>query len=81
MAVRYSVDRGRFVVSAPRRWTTAQLGDTGVIANYDLRADGRSLAVLMPSEPGPVNATPFVLVTNFPDEIRRLLSESAAPGG
>ena len=79
MAVHYSVDDHRFVAAPPLRWTPAQLGDTGVIANYDLRADGAFLAALMPSVPTPA-ANQFILVTNFPDEIQRRLTESAPPG-
>jgi len=77
MAVRYSVDRGRFAAAQPRRWTPVQLADTGVIANYDVRADGKSLAALMPSVPASTRANQFILVTNFSDEIRRRLTESA----
>jgi eukaryotic-like serine/threonine-protein kinase len=79
MAVHYSVEHGTFSPGPPRPWTPIQLGDTGVIANYDLRSDGKSLVALMPSVRTPLIANQFILVTNFSDEVRRRLAESAAP--
>jgi serine/threonine-protein kinase len=71
MAATYAVEQGEFVPAAPRPWSTMRLGDTGVIANFDVGTDGRSIAALVPAsdEPAPRNLITFV--TNIFDEIER----------
>jgi serine/threonine-protein kinase len=76
MVVSYSVKDGALIAARPRAWTARALGDTGVIANFDVDpARGRVLA-LMPAgaarqQPSPNHVT---ITLNGADEIGRRLS-------
>jgi hypothetical protein len=72
MAVRYTVRGGAFVVDKPTEWSRTRLGDTGVLANFDVSADGRRLIALMPAErPQDVQAqTNASFILNFFEMIR-----------
>jgi eukaryotic-like serine/threonine-protein kinase len=47
MVVDYAVEDDAFVPAVPRAWSPKRLGDTGVIANFDVAGDGRSVAALV----------------------------------
>ena len=68
MAVKYTVKGNVFVPDKPRVW--AKLGGA---TDFDLSADGRRLAVIMPvgpsESPKPVHEVTFLF--NFFDELRR----------
>jgi Tol biopolymer transport system component len=49
MVVTYSVKDGMFVAGRPRPWTPRNIGDTGVIANFDFDPRGRRVLALMPA--------------------------------
>jgi hypothetical protein len=73
--VPYRVERGAFVVGAPRPWPGARVAPfepSYTIRNFDLSPDGERLLVLGPPEPAPppsrVGATLFL---NFFDELKR----------
>lgn len=73
MVVPYEVKDGAFVAGRPRPWTAPALGETGVIANYDVdAATGRVLALMPSSAAGPPQSPGHVTVRlNAADEIRR----------
>ncbi len=71
MVATYAVEQGKFVPATPRPWTTMQLADTGVIANFDVAADGRSIAALVPAAGAQPPRNRITFVTNFFDEIER----------
>jgi serine/threonine-protein kinase len=71
MVVPYSVEGGAFVPTSPRNWSEMRLGDTGVIANFDVAADGRSIAALVPAAAERSNRNQVTFVTNFFAEIER----------
>jgi len=73
MVLPYTVRGDTFVAGRPKAWSPAPLGDTGVLANFDVSADGRRVAALMPAgraenEARRGHAT-FIL--NFGDLVRR----------
>jgi eukaryotic-like serine/threonine-protein kinase len=73
MQVSYTVRGGSFVASRPTAWGRTQLGNTGVLANFDVSPDGRRVVALMPdaqtkNETGRNHVT-FIL--NFADLVRR----------
>jgi hypothetical protein len=45
MLVNYRVRDGQFEVDSPVRWSDAQLGDIGVLMNFDVAPDGRVVAL------------------------------------
>jgi eukaryotic-like serine/threonine-protein kinase len=47
-AVGWRVRNGTFEVAEPKLWSDARLGDTGVLPNFDVAANGRILALLPP---------------------------------
>jgi serine/threonine-protein kinase len=73
MVSTYSVKDGVFVVDKPREWASTQLGDTGVLSNFDLNADGTHAIALMPAaKPQDQQSANHVTVAlNFPGEVRR----------
>jgi Tol biopolymer transport system component len=72
----YSVKEGEFQADTPRLWSKMRLADTGVLANYDVAADGSHIVALLPvTDPGEQQAQNHVtLLTNFFDELRRRVS-------
>ncbi len=48
MSVDWRVRNGAFEVGPPRSWSATRLGDTGVLPNYDVAANGAMLALLPP---------------------------------
>ena len=73
MVSTYAVKDGSFVVDRPRAWTSAKLGDTGVLSNFDLDADGKRVVGLVPvARPEEEQSLNHVTVAlNFSDEVRR----------
>lgn len=49
MVVPFSVKDGVFTPAAPRAWTSTQLADTGVLANFDVHPDGTRVVGLLPA--------------------------------
>lgn len=76
MVVTYRMVAGKFVPDQPRPWTDVRVGDTGVLPNFDVSADGEHVAVLMPvakrSEEGRTRVT-FLL--HFSDLLRERLPQ------
>jgi Tol biopolymer transport system component len=72
MAAPYRVEAGSFVVETPKLWSSEQLAETGVVSNFDLSPDGKSVAALMPAldpdEQAPRNQVSFFL--NFFPELQ-----------
>ncbi len=73
MAATCSIKGGSFVVDSVRQWTPARLAETGVLANFDLAADGKRIVALVPSgkpeDQQSENHVTFML--NFIAEIER----------
>jgi serine/threonine-protein kinase len=74
MVVPYRIESGEFVAEAPRLWSTKRLAETGVIANYDVAADGKSVVAVIDVSAPPARDQ-VTVVTNFLDEIRRAVPE------
>lgn len=76
MVATYKDTGGSYVTGIPQAWSLRQLGDTGVLPNFDVAADGKRIAVLTPvsrSEDRPsLNHVTFLL--NFSEEIHRRTS-------
>jgi eukaryotic-like serine/threonine-protein kinase len=76
MVVAYTVKDGVFTPAAPRAWSSTQLADTGVLANFDVHPDGLRVVGLLPAPLAgaeqPRNHATFGL--NFVAEIGRRLS-------
>ena len=70
MVVPYRIDDGVFVPGQPRLWSTGQLADTGVLANFDLAPDGKSVVALVADEPPRDRVT---VILNLTDELDRRL--------
>jgi serine/threonine-protein kinase len=79
MAAAFRVTNGELVMDAPRVWSTVQLADTGVLANFDVAPDGRVLALLAAetNEPHASRATVTVLANAF-TEFRRVREGAGA---
>jgi serine/threonine-protein kinase len=75
----YSVKDGIFVVDKPREWASMQLGDTGVLSNFDVGTDGTHAIGLMPAaKPEEHQSANHVTVAlNFSDEVRRRVNRAA----
>ncbi len=69
MTVPYRIENGELIAEEPRLWSTKQLADTGVIANYDVAPDGSVVAVVDSGEPVPRDRV--TIVTGFFDQLRR----------
>jgi hypothetical protein len=67
MVVDYRVERGAIRFSAPTPWTSVQLADTGVLANFDVSPDGERVLALIPAdaESSSAQANALSMVTNF----------------
>jgi Tol biopolymer transport system component len=75
MAATYSIKSGQFTVERVREWSSMELFDTGVLANYDVGRDGRIAALLPAEDPGDRQSENHVTVTlNFFEEVRRRVS-------
>jgi Tol biopolymer transport system component len=48
MVVPYQIKDGEFVPGEPRQWTGQQLSSVGVLANYDVAADGKNIVAVIP---------------------------------
>jgi serine/threonine-protein kinase len=72
----YQVKEGVFQADAPRLWSKTRLADTGVLANYDVSADGNHIVALLPvTDIGEQqDQNQVTLLTNFFDELRRRAS-------
>jgi hypothetical protein len=72
----YRVKEREFQADAPRLWSKMRLADTGVLANYDVSADGNRIVALLPvTDPGEQqDQNQVTLLTNFFDELRRRVS-------
>jgi len=73
MAARYRVERDAISVQEPYLWSPVQLGNTGVVSNFDVTREGKSVLALLPvvgsDEPQAMNHITFFL--NFFDELER----------
>jgi serine/threonine-protein kinase len=49
LVTKYTNRGGSFVADAPQPWTSRTLGDTGVLPNFDVAADGERIAALTPT--------------------------------
>jgi serine/threonine-protein kinase len=72
MVTTYKDTGGPFVTGMPQTWSLRQLGDTGVLPNFDI-ADGKRIAVLTPvirsEDRQSLNHVTFLL--NFSEEVHR----------
>jgi serine/threonine-protein kinase len=73
MVASYKVVNGSFVADTPKVWSSQLLGDTGVLPNFDVGADGERLAALLPvtrsRDQQSQNHVTFLL--NFSEVVRR----------
>jgi serine/threonine-protein kinase len=74
MVVPYRIENGDFIAEAPRLWSTKRLADTGVIANYDVAQDGKSVVAVIDSAAQPARDQ-VTVVMNFFDELERVLPD------
>jgi hypothetical protein len=73
MVAAYTVKGHSFLPEKPRMWSANALANAGSWGNYDLSADGKRLAALMPSGGPEVQRTQnhIIVLLNFFDELRR----------
>jgi len=73
MVATYTAKDGSFLVDKPQPWTSVQLGDTGVLSNFDLQPDGTRVVGLMPAARAEDQQSPnhVTVALNFSDEVRR----------
>ena len=73
MVAGYTIKGDTFVADKPRVWTEKRIGNVGLFRNFDLAADGRRVAAMMPADvPGDQKAQHQVIfLENFFDEVRR----------
>ncbi len=78
MVSTYSVRDGIFIVDKPREWTPIQLGDTGVLSNFDVHPAGTSAVGLMPAAKteDQQSANHVTVVLNYFDEIQRRINRA-----
>jgi serine/threonine-protein kinase len=73
MVTTYKDTGGSFVAGMPQAWSSRELGDTGVLPNFDVSANGKRIAVLTPvihsEDRQSLNHVTFLL--NFSGEVRR----------
>jgi serine/threonine-protein kinase len=73
MVTTYKDTGGSFVAGMPQAWSSRELGDTGVLPNFDIAADGKRIAVLRPviqsEDRQSLNHVTFLL--NFSEEVHR----------
>ena len=71
MVAPYSIRNGRFVTGTPRLFSSRQLSSVGVLANYDLAADGKTVVALVPAvSTGQRDRDHVTVVTNFAEVLR-----------
>ena len=73
MVVDYTVAGGQFIASRPRRWTSVDFADTGVLPNYDLYDDDRFVVALLPARANDAQATHVKLIVGLPERLRQKL--------
>lgn len=74
MVVGYQVKNGTFVAGEPKEWTPERLGDTGVVANFDVHGD-RILGLVPASRDEAARArTHATVIPGFVDQVRRRLA-------
>ena len=69
----YTVQGDSFVNEKPRVWLEKLIANTGLVGNYGLAPDGKSIAALMPLD-GPeqqASQSHVTFLQNFFDEVRR----------
>lgn len=72
MVVPFKVRNGLFDPGAPRLFSEKQLSSIGVLANYDVAADGQHVVGLVPAvTPGRRERDHITIITNFFAELRR----------
>ena len=72
MVVSYQVRNGEFVPGEPHQWTGQQLSSVGVLANYDVTADGKQIVAVVPySANGDRARSHASVVLNVFDRLRR----------
>jgi hypothetical protein len=79
MVVNYSVKEDSFVPDKPRVWYGKPLANIGLGGTYDITADGKRLAVVMPppsAEPREVQ-NHLTVVVNFFDELWQRVAAQA----
>ena len=79
MKVSYTARAGSFVASKPTSWGQTELGNTGVLANFDVSRDGRRVVALIPAVKSD-NATTrnhAMFILNFADLVRRQIESVA----
>jgi serine/threonine-protein kinase len=78
MVVSYAANGDSFIAEKPRVWSERQLADFGVvgIASYDVAADGKHVAALMPVDTQEAQRTKshVIFLENFSDDLRRKVS-------
>jgi Tol biopolymer transport system component len=74
MAVNVTIDGDRFVAAEPRRLFDAAFGTPGPSRGYDVTADGQRFLVVQNDDPPPESATELVLVVNWLEELKRLVT-------
>jgi serine/threonine-protein kinase len=78
MAAAYTVRNGSFVAGQTREWSRGAIGDTGVLANFDVSPDGRRVAALMPAEKaGDQTHNHVTFILNFFDMVHRQTGPAA----
>ena len=73
MVVSYTADSGTFQASRARQWSTEKPANVSgrAGANFDVAADGRSLAILIDPDGAAPTQHHAVFIENFFDEVRR----------
>ena len=72
MVAPYKVEGDSFAAEKPRLWSAKRLANVGLWRNYDLAADGKRIAALMPAESSEgQQAHHVIFLLNFFDELRR----------
>jgi serine/threonine-protein kinase len=73
MVAPYRVVGGAFVAGAPQAWSSRQLGDTGVLPNFDIAPDGERIAALIPvvRPEDQQSRNHITILLNFSEEVRR----------
>lgn len=79
MEATYTMRSGSFVASKPSPWGHTELGNTGVLANFDLAPDGRRVVALVPVRKSENDSTRnhATFIVNFENQVRRQLEPSA----
>lgn len=69
MVVPFAKGRQGLEPGMPRRWSSIRLADTGVLPNFDIGPDDRTIVALLPVRPHPINQV--TLITGLPALLRR----------